>query len=178
MWSLSQQLIRKVPCIESHVAKAFCGRSIEITTAYFSSAASTSTSSSTTQKSVQVLPSSGIASDPSSIKASFRDHLETQRERALAGGGLKRIQKQHERGSLSARERIHLLFDKGSFCEVDQLKVHRTAEFGMDSEENKIPGDGVVTGYGTVNGRTVFAFSQDFTGEYIEPAMNKFITSF
>jgi len=159
MWNLTQRLIRRVPCNESHIAKAFCGRSIDINAAYLSTAAATS--SSATKNSI--LTTSGIASDPSSIKASFRDHLETQRERALEGGGSKRIQKQHARGSLTARERIRLLFDEGSFCEVDQLKVHRTAEFGMDSEENKIPGDGVVTGYGKVNGRTVFAFSQDFT---------------
>ncbi len=108
-----------------------------------------------------------IDSDPSSVKASFRKHLEKQRERALAGGGEKRIQKQHARGSLTARERLNLFFDAGSFCEMDQLKVHRTAEFGMDSEENRIPGDGVVTGHGTVNGRTVFAFSQDFTGMWV-----------
>lgn len=107
--------------------------------------------------------SSEIDSDPSSVKASFREHLEKQRMRALAGGGEKRIQKQHARGSLTARERLDLFFDAGSFCEMDQMKVHRTAEFGMDSEENRIPGDGVVTGHGTVNGRTVFAFSQDFT---------------
>lgn len=79
------------------------------------------------------------------------------------GGGEKKIAKQHARGSLTARERLDLLFDAGSFAEVDQMKVHRCQEFGMDKEENKIPGDGVVTGHGTVNGRRVFAFSQDFT---------------
>ncbi len=63
------------------------------------------------------------------------------------GGGEARIQKQHAKGSLTARERLDLLFDDGSFREVDQMKVHRCQEFGMDKEENKIPGDGVVTGH-------------------------------
>jgi len=88
-----------------------------------------------------------LDSEPASIKASFRKKLETQRQRALIGGGEKRIEKQHARGSLTARERLDCLFDHESFCEVDQMKVHRCQEFGMDSEENKIPGDGVVTGH-------------------------------
>jgi len=69
------------------------------------------------------------------------------RKRALLGGGEEKIAKQHARGSLTARERLDLLFDNGSFAEVDQMKVHRCQEFGMDKEENKIPGDGVVTGH-------------------------------
>ena len=105
----------------------------------------------------------GIENEPSSIKASFRSRLETQRQRALNGGGTNRIQKQHDKGSLTARERLDLLFDQDTFHEIDQLKVHRCQEFGMNIEENKIPGDGVVVGHGKVNGRHVFAFSQDFT---------------
>lgn len=104
-----------------------------------------------------------LESEPSSVKAAFRQNLEELRQRALLGGGSQKIAKQHARGSLTARERLDLLFDSGSFAEVDQMKVHRCQEFGMDKEENKIPGDGVVTGHGTVNGRRVFAFSQDFT---------------
>ncbi|CAM9578384.1 unnamed protein product, partial [Discosporangium mesarthrocarpum] len=94
-------------------------------------------------------------------KRSFRARLEEEREKALAGGGEARIQKQHARGKLSARERLELLLDPGSFREYDMLKTHRCTDFGMDSEH--IPGDGVVTGRGTIDGRTVFVFSQDFT---------------
>jgi propionyl-CoA carboxylase beta chain len=61
------------------------------------------------------------------------------------------------------RERLSLLYDKSTFTEIDQLKIHRCQEFGMNTEENKIPGDGVITGYGKLNERDVFAFSQDFT---------------
>ena len=99
----------------------------------------------------------------SSSSGSFRQHLSHQRNRALLGGGLDRIQKQHDRGSLTARERIQLLFDPKTFCEVDQLKAHRCIDFHMSDSKNSIPGDGVVTGHGLVNGRPVFAFSQDFT---------------
>jgi propionyl-CoA carboxylase beta chain len=74
------------------------------------------------------------------------------------GGGQKRIDKQHQKGSLTARERLELLFDEGTFHELDQLKAHRCHEFGMD--DKNFPGDGVVTGYGKVNGRFVYAFSQ------------------
>ena len=98
--------------------------------------------------------------DPSYIKQQFRHHLSNERQRALLGGGPSRIDKQHSRGSLTARERLELLFDSDTFCEMDMLKVHRCREFGMDKEENIIPGDGVVTGHGKVNGRQVFAFSQ------------------
>src|SRR5207237_5893461 len=72
-----------------------------------------------------------------------------------------RIERQHAEGKLTARERIALLFDPGSFQELDQLVVHRSNDFGMDAQ--RIPGDGVVTGYGTINGRLVYAFAQDFT---------------
>ncbi|HET6720586.1 MAG TPA: acyl-CoA carboxylase subunit beta [Rhodocyclaceae bacterium] len=87
--------------------------------------------------------------------------LEQKRELARLGGGQKRIDSQHKKGKLTARERIELLLDPGSFEEWDMFKEHRCTDFGM--EKDKIPGDGVVTGYGTVNGRLVFVFSQDFT---------------
>ncbi len=88
--------------------------------------------------------------------------LEKKREAARLGGGQKRIDSQHKKGKLTARERIELFLDPGSFEEWDMFKEHRCTDFGMDQGE-KIPGDGVVTGYGTVNGRLVFVFSQDFT---------------
>jgi propionyl-CoA carboxylase beta chain len=87
--------------------------------------------------------------------------LEEKRERARLGGGQRRIDAQHGKGKLTARERIELFLDPGSFEEWDLFVEHNCTDFGMD--ENKVPGDGVVTGYGTVNGRTVFVFSQDFT---------------
>ena len=87
--------------------------------------------------------------------------LEAKREAARKGGGEKRIAQQHEKGKLTARERLDLLFDRGTFEEWDMFVEHRSTDFGM--EEQKIPGDGVVTGHGLVNGRRVFAFSQDFT---------------
>jgi propionyl-CoA carboxylase beta chain len=80
---------------------------------------------------------------------------------AELGGGQERIDKQHAKGKMTARERIDYLLDKNSFEEIDKFVVHRCHDFGM--EKKKIPGDGVVTGYGTINGRTVFVFSQDFT---------------
>lgn len=87
--------------------------------------------------------------------------LEIKRDAARMGGGERRIEAQHSKGKLSARERISLLLDPDSFEEWDMFKEHRCTDFGMD--ETKIPGDGVVTGYGTINGRPVFVFSQDFT---------------
>jgi propionyl-CoA carboxylase beta chain len=87
--------------------------------------------------------------------------LEEKRKAARAGGGARRIEAQHAKGKLTARERLELLFDPDSFEEWDMFVEHRSTDFGM--AEQKIPGDGVVTGYGTVNGRLVFAFSQDFT---------------
>jgi len=87
--------------------------------------------------------------------------LDELNARAMIGGGEARIERQHAAGKLTARERIELLVDPGSFVETDRFVVHRCADFGMD--EQKIPGDGVVTGYGKVNGRLVFLFSQDFT---------------
>ncbi len=89
------------------------------------------------------------------------EQLEERRRRASEGGGAARIKKQHEKGKLSARERLDLLFDEGSFVELDRFVEHRCTDFGL--EEQRYPGDGVVTGYGSVEGRTVYAFSQDFT---------------
>ena len=87
--------------------------------------------------------------------------LEEKREKARLGGGQKRIDAQHAKGKLTARERIQLLLDDDSFEEWDMFKEHRCNEFGMNADH--IPGDGVVVGYGTINGRLVFVFSQDFT---------------
>ena len=87
--------------------------------------------------------------------------LEAKRELARLGGGEKRIQAQHAKGKLTARERIELLLDAGTFEEWDMFVEHRCHDFGMG--EQTVPGDGVVTGYGMINGRLVFVFSQDFT---------------
>ena len=87
--------------------------------------------------------------------------LEEKRAAARAGGGARRIEAQHEKGKLTARERIDVLLDSDSFEEWDMFVEHRSQDFGM--AEQKVPGDGVVTGYGTINGRLVFVFSQDFT---------------
>jgi propionyl-CoA carboxylase beta chain len=89
------------------------------------------------------------------------EELQARRAAADLGGGEHRIEAQHGKGKLTARERISLLLDEGSFEEWDKFVEHRCTDFSM--EEQKIPGDGVVTGYGTVNGRLVFVFSQDFT---------------
>src|SRR5437763_16976593 len=87
--------------------------------------------------------------------------LEEKREAARAGGGARRVEAQHRRGKLTARERLELLLDPGSFEEWDMFVEHRSHAFGID--EHRIPGDGVVTGHGTVNGRLVLVFSQDLT---------------
>ena len=89
------------------------------------------------------------------------DELERRRNVARLGGGAKRIEAQHARGKLTARERIDLLLDGGSFEEFDMFVEHRSTDFGM--EKTKIPGDGVVTGWGTINGRVVYLFAKDFT---------------
>ena len=88
------------------------------------------------------------------------EQLAERRAQAWAGGGEKRIKVQHAKGKLTARERIEVLLDEGSFEEFDLYVAHRAVDFGMASQ--KYPGDGVVTGWGTVNGRTVFVFSKDF----------------
>ena len=87
--------------------------------------------------------------------------LENRRDAARLGGGQKRIDTQHAKGKLTARERIEVLLDEGSFEEFDMFKAHRCTDFGM--EKVHMPGDGVVTGWGTINGRQVYVFSQDFT---------------
>jgi propionyl-CoA carboxylase beta chain len=93
--------------------------------------------------------------------SSKSDFLHEQREKARLGGGEERIEAQHGRGRLTARERLDLLLDKGSFRETDMFVTHRTTDFGL--EKRKYLGDSVVTGWGTVDGRLVYVFSQDFT---------------
>ena len=90
-----------------------------------------------------------------------QDILNQKIAEALKGGGEKRIESQHKKGKLTARERVHLLLDEGSFEEIGMLVTHRSTDFGMEKEQYL--GDGVVTGYGTINGRLVYVFSQDFT---------------
>src|SRR5579862_3150405 len=87
--------------------------------------------------------------------------LHRLKEGAMLGGGKKRIETQHRKGKLTARERLDLLLDPGTFNELDMFVTHRSTDFGLD--EQKIPGDGVVTGYGQIDGRLVYVFSQDFT---------------
>ena len=89
------------------------------------------------------------------------NELREKREKAQLGGGQARIDKQHAQGKLSARERITLLLDEGSFQEIGMFVEHRATSFGLD--KLKSPGDGVVTGFGTVHGRLIYVFSQDFT---------------
>ena len=89
------------------------------------------------------------------------ERLENMRSEALLGGGEKRIEAQHAKGKLTARERISLLLDPGTFEELGMLVTHRSTNFGLDKQ--KFLGDGVVTGYGQVNGRLIYVFSQDFT---------------
>ncbi len=87
--------------------------------------------------------------------------LESRMESSRQGGGEARIEQQHAAGKLTARERIELLLDPGSFVEIDALVTHRCRDFGM--AERTVPGDGVVGGYGTVDNRTIYVFAQDFT---------------
>ncbi len=94
-------------------------------------------------------------SDPKTEK------LKEMREKSLAGGGPKRVEAQHKKGKLTARERLDILLDEGSFEEIDAFVTHQTSDFGLD--KNRPLGDGVVTGSGTIDGRPVFVFSQDFT---------------
>src|SRR5215510_14746621 len=89
------------------------------------------------------------------------EELRRRHEAAEQGGGPERRQRQHKEGKLSARERIELLLDEGTFEEMDKLVAHRCRDFGMD--EQVIPGDGFITGYGHVEGRLVYVFAQDFT---------------
>src|SRR5579862_4481204 len=103
---------------------------------------------------VKIEPSRGAMTD-------ILKRLEAKRAAARAGGGKRRVEAQHAKGKLTARERLEVLLDPGSFEEWDMFVEHRTEDFGMG--EQKVPGDGVVTGYGTIDGKLVFVFSQDFT---------------
>src|ERR687892_437534 len=94
------------------------------------------------------------------IQAKLKE-LEERQRRAELGGGEERIQRQHKSGKLTARERLKLLLDEGSFQEIDKFVMHRCNDFGMDN--SRLPGDGVVTGWGAIDGRQVFVFAQDFT---------------
>src|SRR5687767_6707590 len=97
------------------------------------------------------------------ITVTIEDRIEQLRRRrraTLSPGGRDAAAKQHEKGKLTARERLDILMDQGSFVETDPLAVHRAHEFGMDRK--RPPGDGVVTGFGTIDGRKVFVASQDF----------------
>jgi len=107
-------------------------------------------------RSVPYQPVTTSTAPPSVLKT-----LEEKNLQAELGGGQQRIDTQHKKGKLTARERLHLLLDEGSFREYDRLVEHRCTNFG--SEKNKIAADGVVTGHGTINGRPVYVFSQDFT---------------
>src|SRR5579871_5417923 len=89
------------------------------------------------------------------------EHLLTLKEQSRQGGGAARIEAQHKRGKLTARERLTVLLDEGTFEEIDSLVTHRGSNFGLS--EQKFPGDSVVTGYGQIDGRLVYVFSQDFT---------------
>lgn len=89
------------------------------------------------------------------------NELYDRRREVELGGGDEKIDKQHEKGKLTARERIDLLLDKGTFVELNPFIEHRSTDFGL--ADKKGPGDGVVTGYGKINGRPVYLFSQDFT---------------
>src|ERR1035437_2656017 len=94
------------------------------------------------------------------MKDKIQDLLK-KKEQAKLGGGEERIKDQHNKGKLSARERIEIFVDEGSFEEIDMFVEHRAHDFGLD--KMKIPGDGVVTGFAKINGRPVALFSQDFT---------------
>ena len=102
-----------------------------------------------------------LISQKSNILNKKIEILRNKQDEALLGGGKARIESQHKKGKLTARERLHFLLDESSFEEIGMLVTHRSTDFGMERE--KYPGDGVVTGYGTINGRLVYVFSQDFT---------------
>src|SRR6202521_2263231 len=116
------------------------------------------------KKTVPLEPSGGLSSAQRHERLAGlppREKLAALDAQAELGGGQERIEKQHQEGKLTARERIELLLDPGSFIELDKFKTHRADDFGMS--EKTILGDGVITGYGTVEGRQVFLFAQDFT---------------
>ena len=104
---------------------------------------------------------SGAIAVAKAKKIALQEKIVALSDEAELGGGQRRIDAQHGKGKLTARERLDVLLDEGSFREYDKFVVHRCTNFGMD--ENHIPGDGVVTGHGTINGRLCFVFSQDFT---------------
>src|SRR5687768_1358924 len=114
-------------------------------------------------------PAASTARRPSEPELSSRpmtmreklELLERRRAESELGGGAKRLEAQHAKGKLSARERLDVLLDEGSFVELDRFVIHRSHDFGL--EEQRIFGDGVVTGYGRIDGRLVYVFSQDFT---------------
>lgn len=108
-------------------------------------------------------PSPPSSSSTPKLPLSFTERLATLKRAALIGGGQTRIDSQHEKGKLTARERLSLLLDPNSFIEYDMLKEHRCVDFGMADPKQKMPGDGVITGRGEIHGRPVFVFSQDFT---------------
>src|SRR5262245_37284088 len=95
------------------------------------------------------------------MKKSKTEILKEKLETGQQGGGSTRNEAQHKKGKLTARERLHLLMDPGSFEEIGALVLHRTKDFGMENQQ--FYGDGVITGYGTINGRLVYVFAQDFT---------------
>src|SRR5215475_14148789 len=116
------------------------------------------------------------ASHGSRLMKEVLEELEIRRDKARAGGGQARIDAQHKRGKLTARERLDLLLDEGSFEEFDMYVEHRCIDFGM--EQTRVPGDGVVTGWGTINGRVTYVFAKDFTvfgGSLSEAHANKMI---
>ena len=87
------------------------------------------------------------------------EQFEEMDKRASLGGGVEKIEKQHASGRMTARERINMLLDKGTFCELDKFVTHRCNDFGMDKKQ--IAGDGMVTGYGKIDGRLVFVYAYD-----------------
>src|SRR5947209_8697754 len=116
----------------------------------------------TTGSQPDVSPDEEPESPPAPPPVSQRiSRLREMRERARLGGGERRIQQQHAKGKLTARERVDLLLDEGSFEEIDMFVTHRIADFGMGDQQ--VLGDGVVTGWGRIDGRLVYVFSQDFT---------------
>jgi len=163
--SLARRQTLQASCLvlsnRSLFAQSMPSTTTTTTTSHFYSTSQQKQQESTTTKPAAASYSETNPHDPSILKAAFRERLAQERAQALLGGGTKRIHKQHARGSLTARERIELLFDTNTFHEIDQLKAHRCTEFGMDAKQ--FPGDGIVAGHGKINGRTVYAFSQDFT---------------
>ena len=135
-------------------------RTLHATPANFSSLDPSDTSINTQHR---VLPdaSTSLENDPSTVKRAFRARLDATKLDSQLGGGQQRIDRQHAKGSLTARERISLLFDADTFREVDALVTHRCTDFGMENAVN--PGDGVVVGHGLIKGRRVYCFAQDFT---------------